>query len=145
EDVRKRLHEISMIIGSKAYGNKKYKIYNEDNIRRRKKYIPFDLNFLKEMDQQGIYNDVEKIRKIIGGKVSKAKIENKVLKTMQGNFKKNDRVRLIHNDMEEVVVISWINTSVVTFRSKEGERIKYSLDDFTSNKVKIYKAKKSLE
>ncbi|RVD92095.1 hypothetical protein TUBRATIS_14180 [Tubulinosema ratisbonensis] len=145
EDVKQRLHEISMKIGIKAYKNRKKSVNNEDMTRRRKKYVPFDLHFLKEIDIQEIYSDVEKIRSILGGEEFKVRIENKLLKTSQGNFKKNDRVRLIHEDKEELVVISWINTLEITFRSKEGEKIKYNVNDFLTKKVKIYKVKKNSE
>lgn len=145
EEVKKRLHEISKHVGLKAYEERKNKLYGDETARRRKKYVTFDLNFLKDMDQQEIYNDIEKIRNVMGGQDFKAKIENKVLQTLQGNFKKNDRVRLMHENREDIVVISWINTNEITFRGKDGERIKYSLDYFLEGRAKIYKARKSME
>lgn len=143
EDVRQRLHEISMKIGIKAFRNRKKRRNTEEVTRRRKKYAAFDLYFLKEIDQKEIYGDIEKIRSIIGGEEFKVRIENKLLRTSQGDFKKNDRVLLIHHNKEEIVVISWINTSEITFRTKEGEKLKFNVNDFLSNKVKIFKVKKS--
>lgn len=116
---------------------------SEDVVRRRKKLGINDRMCFKRIPQEDLDSDLKKLRAVLGGFGICAKTENRVLKTKNGSFKKNDRVKVITSTTVENAVICWVNSTDITFRRGDGSKFKCAISEIQNGSVKIAKARMS--
>ena len=111
----------------------------EEGPRRKKKLGSNEQSCFRKVVQEDLEQDIAQLRKIVEVSGIRVKIENKQLKTKNGTFKKNDRVKISFNSNSENVVISWINSNEITFRRHDGTKLKCSTQDISDGTLKIYR------
>lgn len=112
-------------------------------VKRRKKSVNINSGALKKLSQTQIDEDLDEIRKSLGTSLEKVRIEDRLLILKEETFKKNDRVTLIKKKKPEDAVISWVNSTEITFRKPNGEKFRCSIGDFSSGRITLIRAKKS--
>lgn len=116
---------------------------SEDAARRRKKLGINDRMCFKRISQEDLDSDLAKLRTALGGSGAYARAENRVLKTRNGTFKKNDRVKVTMSTGVENAVVCWVNSTDVTFRRSDGSKFKCAISEIQNGGVKVTKVRMS--
>lgn len=126
-----------------SLGGADQKSSSEDAARRRKKLGINDRMCFKRISQEDLDSDLAKLRTVLGGPGTCAKAENRVFKTKNGSFKKNDRVRVTTSTTVENAVVCWVNSTDITFRRSDGSKFKCAISEIQNGGVKITRVRMS--
>lgn len=114
---------------------------SEEAARRKKKLGINDRMCFKKISQEELDSDLAKLRTVIGGFGTCAKAENRVLKTKNGSFKKNDRVKVTTSTAMENAIVCWVNSTDITFRRSDGSKFKCAISEIQNGGIKVTKTR----
>lgn len=130
----------------RSRGYKNFKEEDQDQskaiVKRRKKSVNINSGALKKLSQTQIDEDLDEIRKSLGTSLEKVRIEDR-LDFERRNIQKERSCNFDKKKKPEDAVISWVNSTEITFRKPNGEKFRCSIGDFSSGRITLIRAKKA--